>query len=265
MVVAIYTVLFLRLRIFKHEVLGVILISVGIAIVGVFSILYEADSAKNPKLGFIIMIISQFFIGGVSITEQKFFKHVKVHPLQAVGIEGFTGFMYCLCMLPILNLIPCDYQDLCSEGYVENSIDAFQQIGDNPYALALLLGLILIAGVFNFTGAAITKKIGALSRTSIDACRTLFVWGFSVLFGWERFIPGQLAGFVLIVLGTAIFNEILRIPWFGFKEAIEERRVYKKNRRTRDSYDKLFIPGAVLNDTDFTEASPRAHSIHLRK
>ena len=33
----------------------------------------------------------------------------------------------------------------------------------------------------------ITKELSGAARAAIDACRTLFVWGFSVLVHWEHF------------------------------------------------------------------------------
>lgn len=32
-----------------------------------------------------------------------------------------------------------------------------------------------------------TKKLSGASRATIDACRTLFIWLFSLHMGWERF------------------------------------------------------------------------------
>ena len=40
---------------------------------------------------------------------------------------------------------------------------------------------------FNFFGISVTKNLSGAARCTIDACRTLFVWAFSLAAGWERF------------------------------------------------------------------------------
>ncbi len=40
---------------------------------------------------------------------------------------------------------------------------------------------------FNFFGISVTKRLSGAARATIDATRTLFVWGFSVLVHWESF------------------------------------------------------------------------------
>jgi hypothetical protein len=47
---------------------------------------------------------------------------------------------------------------------------------------------------FNFFGVSVTKKLSGAARATIDATRTLFVWGFSVLMHWERFHALQVSG-----------------------------------------------------------------------
>lgn len=260
-VVAIYSVMFLRIKLFPHQLLGVGLAFVGVAIVGLASVLYEASSAKNPILGIIIIIIAQFFAGGVFVSEQLFLENIVVHPLQAVGIEGCSGFAYYLIVLPIFNLIPCNNDDVCNGGYVENSIEAFRQIGDSTNLMLCFWGFMFSIAFFNFTGVTVTKKAGALARSTIDTSRTLIIWGFSIGVGWEVFIPLQLVGFFFLVLGTLVYNEVLKIPWFGLTKSITDKHEYMKHRAEMkhhkiqdDEIDYVgYSPGAVYDASHFNK------------
>lgn len=69
---------------------------------------------------------------------------------------------------------------------------------------------------FNFFGLSVTRTISATSRSTIDTCRTLFIWIVSLGLGWETFKWLQVAGFVLLVYGTGLFNEILAPPTVAF-------------------------------------------------
>lgn len=65
---------------------------------------------------------------------------------------------------------------------------------------------------FNFFGLSVTRTVSATSRSTIDTCRTLFIWLVSLALGWENFKWLQVAGFVLLVYGTFWFNDIVRPP-----------------------------------------------------
>lgn len=49
----------------------------------------------------------------------------------------------------------------------------------------------------------------------MDVARTLLIWIFGLCIGWEKFSWLQLFGFIIMVLGNFIYNEIIAIPFFG--------------------------------------------------
>lgn len=65
---------------------------------------------------------------------------------------------------------------------------------------------------FNFFGLSVTHAVSATSRSTIDTCRTLFVWLISLGLGWETFKWLQVVGFGLLVYGTFLFNGIINPP-----------------------------------------------------
>ena len=48
-------------------------------------------------------------------------------------------------------------------------------------------GSVVSIAFFNFFGISVTKRLSGAARCTIDACRTLFVWMFSLYIGWENF------------------------------------------------------------------------------
>ena len=89
---------------------------------------------------------------------------------------------------------------------------ALQQMQDHPILIAQSIGIICSISCFNATGVAITKYASAAQRSTVDTCRTLLIWLISLALKQETFdVPlsfGQLAGFVALVVGTLIYNEI---------------------------------------------------------
>ena len=70
-----------------------------------------------------------------------------------------------------------------------------------------------------------TRTVSATSRSTIDTCRTLFIWIVSLGLGWETFKGLQIVGFALLVYGTFLFNGIVRAPVCGWlRETRAEER-----------------------------------------
>lgn len=65
---------------------------------------------------------------------------------------------------------------------------------------------------FNFFGLSVTRSVSATSRSTIDTCRTLFIWIVSLGLGWESFKWLQVLGFALLVYFTFVFNNIVQPP-----------------------------------------------------
>jgi hypothetical protein len=70
----------------------------------------------------------------------------------------------------------------------------------------------MVSSGFNFFGLSVTHTVSATSRSTIDTCRTLFIWIVSLGLGWESFKWLQVAGFGLLVYGTFLFNDIIQPP-----------------------------------------------------
>jgi hypothetical protein len=76
---------------------------------------------------------------------------------------------------------------------------------------SMIVMVFLIAG-YNATGVMVTKFASSTARSTIDNSKTLVIWLIFLAMGDEKFIWLELAGFVLLVLGTLVYNEIIEIP-----------------------------------------------------
>lgn len=56
----------------------------------------------------------------------------------------------------------------------------------------------------------VTKSLSGAARATIDACRTMFIWLYALHAGWESFHMLQVLGFVVLISGTSLYNEILK-------------------------------------------------------
>lgn len=233
--VAIYSVMFLKQKIFRHQVTGIFLLFAGLLLVQTSHILNQPSSSDDPIMGGVILIISQIIAAAVLVVEEYLLRSIDVEPLRAIGVEGMCGFVYTLILLPILYLIPCSNSVLCSDGKVEDSVLAIEQLFSDGKLMMLWLGFMFTIALLYWTGIYTTKYASALARSTYETSRSIIVWMFSIIVGWEIFTFLQLAGFMVMTFGLLLFNEIVVFPYFGFREAVEKHRQEKNKEECEDS------------------------------
>ena len=94
---------------------------------------------------------------------------------------------------------------------VDDAVRAVAQIRRSRALQAAVGGAVLSMAWYNYFGVRITKRLSGTARLSIDACRTAVVWVLSLLAGWERFVGMQLLGYLILVCGTTLYNELLSV------------------------------------------------------
>ncbi len=91
-----------------------------------------------------------------------------------------------------------------------------------------LLGVFSIT-IYNISGVTVTKYINALARSICDVTRTILIWAVGIIvtltagsvypnYKWE-IVDGlsiglQLIGFVILIIGNLIYNNIIEFPFF---------------------------------------------------
>ena len=89
-----------------------------------------------------------------------------------VGGEGIWGILLFIVIMPLLNFIPCNWDEGCVEhngkGYMERTDEFFIEITSNVWlGLGILTGIFSIT-LYNIMGVNITKYVSAVARTVID-------------------------------------------------------------------------------------------------
>lgn len=157
--------------------------------------------------------------------------------MKVVGLEGMWGVLFYAILLPIFQQIKCSNPDLCPYGVLEDTSRAFRDFGDNYVLILLSIGVCCSIAGFNSFGVAVTKNASAAQRSTIDTSRTVLIWIFFLAVPiystyLEHFKWLQLAGFVFLVFGTLVYNEILVLPILGFN--LYTREALSKRSKTED-------------------------------
>jgi len=168
-------------------------------------------------------------------------KKRKFEPLNVVFMEGFWGLcLMTFIVFPVLTFIPHpnvanpDYYTAANASplydiFSENIFDTYFQMVNQKIFFVESLILLFSISFFNFFGLNLTKYLSTVHRTLIDACRTITVWLFQILlYYWDEragekvawYTSIQLVGFIFLVAGTIIYNEVFKIPCSKYQETM---------------------------------------------
>ena len=153
---------------------------------------------------------------------------------------------------------------MCPFGRLEDSVIAFQQMWDNKAILFLNLGIICSISSFNAFGVAVTKNASAAQRSTIDTSRTVLIWIFFLIYpgaGHEHFQWLQLIGFIVLVTGTLVYNEIVVLPFWGLDKDTKSARAAReleKDGLLPGGHAKKSLVNTTDNNTDYMALSPGA-------
>ncbi|KAI9341215.1 hypothetical protein BDR26DRAFT_934206 [Obelidium mucronatum] len=178
---------------------------VGVSLVGASSIF---NNTSNPELSLLQKISPPHHFNHSQnqqtpkqfsfVIEEKVLSKYKVNALKAVGLEGVFGLL-------------TGFNSLASRWKEVFYVQSVFYIG---------IGICFSISLFNWSGLSVTQTVSATSRSTIDTCRTVFIWAISMGLGWETFKWLQVAGFVVLIYGTFVFNDVVVLPsWLGMGRA----------------------------------------------
>jgi len=240
------SIIFLKRKQYIHHWFGVVFIVVGVCGVGAVAMAYptEDNSHGSVGLGILLVIIAQFFTGGLFVVEEYFLGDYYLDPMKVVGLEGMWGLSYYLLALPIMQAVHCSSTAYCDFGYIENSSYAFYQMADNGMIIFYTFACMLSIAFFNVCGITTTKVASSAQRATIDTSRTLVIWVISCLLGFEIFHYESIFGFILLVFGTLVYNEILVLPFCGLDKNTRVALAARAGAEKRDQNYMNTSPGA---------------------
>ena len=241
-----FSVIFLKRILYRHNFLGMSLVVVGLALVGLGALVELQKGAKTEVLGIALVIVAQLFSATMFIVEEKLMQKYSCHPLKLVGFEGLFGIALYSVFMVLFYFLECPFTEdkfrtnVCVEQLdgnwiIEDVILAFKQLGNNGVLLFTVLLYTMSIALFNFVGISITKYVSSAARAVVDSIRTVVVWVFFLLMPFvpeptkESFSWLQLTGFIFLIFGSIIFNEILVLPCGGFnlytKAALKKKKL----------------------------------------
>ena len=223
--VGFFSVIFLNRRLERYQWLALFQVCAGVFLVGLSTVYgsHKGDPAEHDRSAFATTLLGVFMIVGAQVfsafqfvSEEHILNQYSIEPIRVAGFEGVFGVS--LTSIGIV-LAHITYGGSARGRDTTWDVQAgLNTIASSSRVATAFAVFALSIAAFNFFGLSVTRSVSATSRSTIDTCRTLFIWLVSMALGWERFKWLQLAGFVLLVHATLVFNGILRPFRFGRRQ-----------------------------------------------
>ncbi|PTB35206.1 uncharacterized protein TrAFT101_011309 [Trichoderma asperellum] len=229
--VGLFSVVFLRRTLHLFQWISLVGVVLGVAIVGLAGAIWPdvkanivsrglsaitdspdglSDVAK-AVIGVTLIAGAQIFTATQFVLEEWMLERSPIDPLKVVGWEGIFGFVVTVAVMLVLHLA-IGRTEAGRYGYFDATEGLRQMCNDSALLISSVIIMISIGG-FNFFGLSVTRTVSATSRSTIDTCRTLFIWVVSLGLRWESFKWLQIVGFALLVYSTFLFNGIVQPPF----------------------------------------------------
>ncbi|KAI0857981.1 hypothetical protein F4860DRAFT_487784 [Xylaria cubensis] len=223
--VGLFSLIFLRRKLYLFQWLSLFGVVLGVALVGLAgaiqpdtkanagSLTVEDHSAEAVQVvvGVLLIAGAQIFTATQFVLEESLLERSSIEPIEVVGWEGLFGLAVTLTGMLVLHFA-IGRTDAGRLGPFD-VVEGFRQMVENKVVLISSFLIMLSIGGFNFFGLSVTRTVSATSRSTIDTCRTLFIWVVSLGLGWETFKWLQVAGFALLVYFTFLFNGLVQPPF----------------------------------------------------
>ncbi|KAF4123308.1 Nucleotide-sugar transporter [Geosmithia morbida] len=226
--VGLFSVIFLRRHLKLFQWLALLGVVAGVAVVGLAGAIWPDEKASAAAaggdgdgealtevsaaiIGVLLIAGAQIFTATQFVLEEWLLENSPIQPIQVVGWEGLFGFLITVFIMIVMHLT-VGRTESGKNGYFDMTEGWRQMTSNKAIGLTSILIMISIGG-FNYFGLAVTRSVSATARSTIDTCRTLFIWMVSLSLGWESFKWLQIVGFGLLVYSTFLFNGIVQPPF----------------------------------------------------
>jgi drug/metabolite transporter (DMT)-like permease len=227
---AIWAIIYRHKKLVMADWIGVLLTLIGVVTIGMSSILTKSDPKGNADVSVplqlmarVLVLVGLGLLGMQGVLEEELLQDIDATPYELVSYEGLWGVYFTtLIAMPLAQILP----ESAGEGLFEHTIESWQMLVSSQYLTILWVVFVIVACAYNVAGLLVTSFTSAINRAIYEALRAIGVWMLSVgvYYVWDGGIGGERVtpmssiqglGFVLMVLGSFVYNRVLKLPKCG--------------------------------------------------
>lgn len=249
------SIFFLKNKHSKYNFMGVLLLIIGLFFISLSAInddkKEKESNLKETLIGILCCILCNIFTSFHAITEEYLFKTRICHPIKLIGFEGLFGSCFSFIFLMLFSYIQFGnnlkficIQDENGTLFIENIFLAIKQMMYKKIIIFTIICQFFIFILYNYSYIVITNVADAATNVVLYNLTALFIWIFFLLpidkKNQEKIGFFQCLGFLILVLGVLIYNEIIFVNKNKIKSS-EIKNIIKDGKEGSELNDDPLI------------------------
>jgi drug/metabolite transporter (DMT)-like permease len=198
---------------------GVVCISAS-SILASDVLLVAGGGKPEVAFGIALILLGQLFQALRMVLESWLLRDAHLPEHHVIGWEGAWGLLLMLGLVcPVVYAVP-GYDN----GHSEDLVDTGVMLANSPRLQVIVVLYVFSCVSYNIIGIRVSGIFSSLQRMMLEASRSLIVWAVTLLvhyridpqseFGetWTPYSFLQMLGFVMLLVGQAIYADLLPIP-----------------------------------------------------
>lgn len=230
----------LKRKLRDYQWVSLFLCMAGLGVASLSQFLSQETSFSNLGFGIAMVLIAEAFRSVRMVYDEQMMRDYKYSPFMIVSLEGLTGTIIAAIALVIVNFLPSENG---VGGVYESFENTMYMIGGSNMMIALIVTFPIWVNSMYLSGIYVTKLISAVYNAVLTVMTVAVVWavelclfyGTGGIYGdkWTMYSLIQVAGFLLILLSTLMYDGTLKIPKLfdytpvGSKAALVEVKVHQ--------------------------------------
>ena len=263
--VSILSIIFISKKLYKHQVIGIIIAFFGVAFNIVLLIKNNIDEIKKEKLGFFFILsypLSYIMLSIQCVIEKYLMEVYRLSPYKLLFFEGVFGVLICIVSSIISYFIPCGEYEFCK--FNNNKLydfiaDMYYFWNDGNFRLFIFL-FFITSGFFYFFYMLTLYYFSPNQQAVSEPMSSLFMFFyFAIAINFEKTWQKGLClvGYISIIISALIYNELLIIYICGL-ETDCKIEVYKRAREdsihyTTTNNNVITLQKLIANEQLFKE------------
>jgi hypothetical protein len=223
---------FLNRKYVCYQWTGIAIAVAGVAVVSLQVVLSAQagigdGSVTQVAIAVVLRIVSMVLGKALAVMDEFIIHGHIAPPMFTMGCEGAWGILIGCGLLAVAQHLPRSLQE--GQGLREETLETLQFLKHTPRLVQMLFAL----AVTEFAASAAWLQVVKLTRATvvgfIGCIEMIIVWAAQTVIFYVAKDPGhgeewskwsfiQLGGYVLIVVGTAVFGGAIKVPSWTYED-----------------------------------------------
>ena len=241
--VSILSIIFISKKLYKHQILGIILAFIGVTFNIVLLIYHDFSEERLNLLIILAYPLCYLFLAIQCVLEKHMLESFRLSPYKLLFYEGVFGVIICGFSFLISYFIPCKNNDFCKL-YNGKLYDIFEDLTDfwsDPRVKVFLFLFLFISGFYNLFCKLTLYYFSPNQQTVSDPMSSFFLYFYYYSLVNDAFIKSAfiqsglpLIGYLIIIFSALIYNEIIIIYVFGLQKDCKEEVIKRAREESVD-------------------------------